>query len=202
MRVFLKASYFCAHWAVMAFFAALFFFVKSHQFFPENIVKAKLLAIAVFSVFIPVAFYFLMRSLKLIPYKRLNALKRRKSPLLFYAICLLTINNFIIASPDFYELRCFYWGILFSILIDFFFSFKTKHVNLSILGISAFLGYVMSFSLSNQVNSTLTLAGIILALGWVISYQIALDESRKAILGGLAAGLIPQVVLFYLSAQF
>ena len=196
MKLFLKSSFFCVHWVLMPVFASLLFFSKTPQFFPENIIKAKILAVGILSIFIPVVFYFLMRNLKFIHNKHLSSFQERKTPLVFFSICLLLITNFILNSVDYFELRCFFWGYLATILVTVILCFLKKTPDLQTMGISAFLGFCLGFSYFYHLPIGYWLAVTVVISGWVFSAQLQENNSYKKLFTGAFIGLLPQLLIF------
>lgn len=109
MRVFIKSASYFLHPILMPLLGSLLYFVLTPRFSPDPIAKAKILAISILTIFIPIVFFFLLKNLKIIQSVHLRSVQERKIPLLFFCIILLTVNNFILKSYEQTELYFFFY---------------------------------------------------------------------------------------------
>ena len=91
MRFLLKSASFIFHPLWLPLAGSFLYFIFTPRFFPEGVVQAKLLAIAILTIFIPIVFYFLLKNLGKAQSVFLVDVNERKWPLIFYAI-LITIG--------------------------------------------------------------------------------------------------------------
>lgn len=176
--------------------ASLFYFWVTPRAFPISIIEAKILAIAILSLFIPLIFIFLLKNVKLIKTSQLKTPKERRLVLLFFALMILTLNNFIL-NTKFPELYYFFFGILLSAMISFCLTFIKYKISLHSIGVSALLGFVVSLSALYSLNTINLIAFLILALGWIASSRLI--EKRNSIVEiilGFLVGGMPQILFF------
>ena len=86
MRFLLKSASFIFHPLWLPLAGSFLYFIFTPRFFPEGVVQAKLLAIAILTIFIPIVFYFLLKNLGKAQSVFLVDVKERKWPLIFYTI--------------------------------------------------------------------------------------------------------------------
>ncbi|HET7361131.1 MAG TPA: hypothetical protein VFI78_04280, partial [Salinimicrobium sp.] len=82
MKFLFKAASFLFHPIWMPFAGAVFYFFVSPRFFPPQVTQAKLIAIAIMSLFIPIVFYFMLKTLGKATSIFLEDKKERRWPLL------------------------------------------------------------------------------------------------------------------------
>ena len=80
MKFLLKSASYVFHPLWMPFAGSLIYFLLSPRYFPTGVIKAKLLAIAILTLFIPVVFYFLLKNLGKAKNMFLYDVKERKWP--------------------------------------------------------------------------------------------------------------------------
>ncbi len=183
----------------MPIVGSIFYFYLSPRFFPTSLVKAKILAISILTVFIPIVFFLLVKNLGLIKSLEIEKVKERRLPLLFFSLLILTTNNFIVDSEVFPELFYFFSGILYACCAALFFSIIGYKVSLHMIGISGLLLFIVNLSLLYTTNLGYWLAFLIFVLGWTAASRLqAKAHSNAQLLVGILVGALPQVVLYLL----
>lgn len=203
MKGFLKFGSQIFHPLWMPLAGTLVYFLISPRFFPLPIVKAKLLAIAILTVFIPVIFAFLIKNLGLISSIHLRKVKERRLPLLFFSLLLLTILNFIVESYRYPELYYFFSGILYSSLLALLSSIFRLKVSLHMMGAAGFTTFLIALSVLYGTNLTYIIGFLIFILGWIASSRLLLKaHNEKELLLGFVFGVIPQLLLLFIPNFF
>lgn len=180
----------------MPFLGTLFYFLFAPRFFPLSVIEAKLFAIVILTIFIPIIFAFLLKNLKMVKSIQLKKLKERRIPLLFFALLITTINNFIL-QDGYPELFYFFNGILFSTGIAFILSFFKIKVSLHMIGISGLVAFIMGLSLLYGINLLVLISFLILAMGWTASSRLSEKaHSLFELILGFVVGVLPQVLFF------
>src|SRR5690606_41794426 len=85
MKFLLKVASYLFHPLWMPFIGTLLYFAITPRYFPEEIVRAKIMAIAIMTLFIPIVFYFLLKTLGQARSYFLEDVEERRWPLRFYA---------------------------------------------------------------------------------------------------------------------
>lgn len=197
MRIFLKIISYIFHPIFIPFFGCILYFTFSSRFFPRPLIDAKLLAIAIITVFIPIVFFFLLRTLGLAGNIFLEKAKERILPLLLYIVLLyLLVLKIIFDEVDFPELHYFFLGVLFSSMTSLILAFLNLKISLHMVGISGLTMFLIALSIYFKVNLLDTLAFLIVANGLVASSRLeSKSHSIPELIIGVFIGIIPQLLM-------
>ena len=123
MKGILKLASYVFHPIWMPFLGSLLYFELTPRFFPEEVIKAKLLAISIITIFIPIVFFFLLKNLGKVTSMSLSKVEERKWPLFFFAILTLMVLNQILDRYNYPEIYFYFLGILAATTIAYVFTF-------------------------------------------------------------------------------
>ncbi|QSS97782.1 hypothetical protein [Psychroflexus sp. ALD_RP9] len=179
---------------------ALFFYLFP-DFYQKPIVYAKILATAILTIFIPIVFLFIMKSIKLISSFKLPTYNERKLPLLFFLMIDLIVINYIFDIYNYKHLFYFFWALLFSGIICFLgLLFKFK-ISLHTLGLSSLSFFMIYLSHNFELRLSFYISALLLGTGIVSSMRLYLKAHTFAeVLIGVLLGLATQLIipLFYI----
>ena len=194
MDRFLKYPSYLFHPIWMPFVGSCLYFLLVPRFFPEEAIRAKLMALAIISLFIPIVFFFMLRTLGKASSYFLEKIEERKVPLVFYAITQLVILRYVLNRFDFMELYHFYTGILISTLIGIFFIYFKIKISLHITGLAGVLGFIAALSYYYQLNLIYTISLIIVITGLTATSRLHFKaHTQSELIFGFLAGLLPQI---------
>ena len=196
MRAIIKSASYIFHPVWMPFIGSLLYFLITPRFFPFPLIKAKLLAIAITTLFIPIVFYFLLKNLGKAENMFLSNVKERRWPLFFF--CLLIFLNLyqILDAYNYPALYYYFVGILFSALTALILAFLNLKISLHMVGLSGVLMFMIVLSIFYRVNLIYTIAFLITALGLTATSRLQLKAHTWIELGlGLLIGLLPQIIV-------
>lgn len=198
MRLFIKLASYILHPILMPLLGSLLYFYITPRFSPASIVKAKIIAICILTIFIPIVFFFLLKNLKIIESIHLKRVSERKIPLLFFCIILLTVNNFILKSYDQTELYYFFTCILYSNMLALILAYFKVKASLHMMGISGVLAFILMLSFLYQTNLVYLVSLVIFLMGWIAASRLqAQAHTIRELLWGLSIGLIPYLTLLW-----
>lgn len=198
MNRLLKSVSYIFHPLWMPFAGTLFYFMVSPRFFPLSIVKAKLLAVAIMTIFIPIVFFFMLKTLEKVSDHYLQEVKERRWPLMFYAALSFVIMKFVLDSFDFPELYFFFLGIFTSTLMALFFVMTNHKVSLHMMGLGGILVFVLMLSIHFNLNLIYTISFLIAISGLTASSRLlfgAHDYNQLTV--GFLLGVIPQLLISF-----
>ncbi|MBI6116303.1 hypothetical protein [Salegentibacter maritimus] len=199
MRFLLKSASFIFHPLWLPLAASFFYFIFTPRFFPEGIAKAKLLAIAILTIFIPIVFYFLLKNLGKAQSIFLINTRERKWPLLFYAILITMVLNQILNAYNYAALYYYFTGILFATIVAFVLVLLKVKLSLHMIGMGALLVFLIGISLNFKINLVYTISFLILALGLTASSRIYYKaHTINELVLGLACGILTQIIVLNL----
>src|SRR5690606_36694336 len=129
-----SASYIC-HPVWMPFMGSLFYFVITPRYFPFPLIKAKLLAIAITTLFIPIVFYFLLKNLGKATNMFMSDVRERRWPLFFFCL-LMGLNLYhILDVYNYQSLYYFIVGVLFSAFTGYVLALVKVKISLHMFGL-------------------------------------------------------------------
>ena len=180
-------------------FAALLYFKLNEHFFVIEEVYLVFIQISILTVFIPICFFYLLRTLGKVDSVMLSEVSQRRVPL---AIQIMLIGILIFKSITLElipELHYFFLGGLASTLSALLLAFLRIKASLHMMGIAALTVFTIGLSLHNQVNALYLIALLILTCGLVAASRLEmLAHSEKELVIGTLCGLLPQTMLLYL----
>lgn len=198
MKILLKSASYLFHPIWMPFAGSLIYFLVSPRFFPQDVVKAKLLAIAIMTIFIPIVYFFMLKTLGKISDHYMREIRERKWPLLFYAGLDLVILKYVLDTFDYPELYFFFFGIMISTLLGLFLLFLKIKASLHMMGLGGLMLFLVFLSLHFNLNLIYTVSFLIAITGLTASSRLHYKAHTLTELAiGLLVGLIPQVALAF-----
>ena len=175
----------------------LFYFFAIPNYLDAEIIKAKIVAIAILTIFLPIVFLFIAKNLKLIQDYDLSEIKERRFFLMFFILIVLILLNNVLDIYNYRTLFYFFSGILFSGIISLLFNMLKVKISLHTLGISGLTCFVVGLSLSFQEPMILSVSFLVILLGFVGASRIYNEaHNMKEIIIGVIAGVIPQLYFF------
>lgn len=198
MKILLKSASYLFHPLWMPFAGSLIYFLVSPRFFPEEVVKAKLLAIAIMTIFIPIVYFFMLKTLGKISDHYMREIRERKWPLLLYAGLDLIILKYVLNTFDYPELYFFFFGIMISTLLGLILLFLKIKASLHMTGLGGLMLFLIFLSLHFNLNLIYTVSFLIAITGLTASSRLHYKAHNMTELAiGLLVGLIPQVALAF-----
>ena len=196
MKFLIKSASYIFHPLWMPFAGSLFYFLVTPRFFPLPLIQAKLLAIAITTLFIPVVFYFLLKNLGKAESVFLKDVNQRRWPLFFYSL-LIGLNLYqILNIYNYPALYYFFVGILFSILTAFILAWFKLKISLHMLGLSGILMFVLALSIYYRLNLIYSIAFLIAALGLTATSRLHYKaHTWLELFLGFFVGFLPQLIV-------
>jgi hypothetical protein len=155
-----------------------------------------LLQIAIITIFIPISFFFLLRSFGRVDSVMVSELSQRKIPLLIQGVLILMLIQKSITIDLIPELYFFFLAGFISTLLALIFLFCKIKASIHMIGISTLTAFVIGLSIHNQIDIISTITFLILMNGVVASSRLAMKaHSNKELIIGFFSGLLPQMAL-------
>ena len=156
------------------------------------------LQVIIITFFLPIAFFYLLRTFGKIDSIMLSDLSHRKIPLILH-ICLLTVLiQKSITTDLFPSLHYFFLGGIISAALAFLLLYAKIKASIHMIGISSLTVFIIGLSIHNQINTINTVTFFVLMNGIVASSRLVMKaHSDKELLVGFLCGLIPQSLLLY-----
>lgn len=198
MKLLLKAASYLFHPIWMPFAGTLLYFLTSPRFFPVQVVKAKILAIAIMTLFIPLVFFFMLKTLGKTSSHFLSDVNERKMPLLFNSFLYLLILKFVLDAFDYPELYYFFLGVFFSTMAALFLVFFRIKVSLHMIGLAGITTFLILLSLHFNLNLIYTISFLIAVTGLTATSRLHYKaHSTTELALGFLFGIAPQIAVAY-----
>jgi hypothetical protein len=196
MRFLIKSASYIFHPLWIPFVGCLFYFLVTPRFFPLALIQAKLLAVAITTLFIPVVFYFLLKNLGRADSIFLKDVNQRRWPLFFYSL-LIGLNLYqILDIYNYPALYYFFVGILFSIITAFILAWFKLKVSLHMLGLAGIFMFVVAMSIYYRLNLIYTISFLIAAIGITATSRLHYKaHTWIELFLGFFIGILPQLIV-------
>lgn len=196
MQTLLKLFSYIFHPLFIPFGGTLAFFITAPRVSEEKYEVGYLLPIFLLTVIIPVVFFFILKSLKLINSIFAPTLEERKYPLLLSLLMYLAILYQVI--PKYYvpELYFYFLGLLLASMTALLLIYLKLKASIHLMGMGSLLFFLISLSINFEINITLALSLFTLATGLVASSRLFMKAHTKAeLLIGFLVGSLSQMLL-------
>lgn len=196
MKFLLKIASYLFHPLWMPFAGTLLYFLTSPRFFPESVVKAKILAISILTIFIPYVFVLLLKTLGKSKSHFLPDVRERKMPLLFNSLAYLLTLKLVLDSFDYPELYFFFLGIFISTMSALSMVYLKFKVSLHMIGLAGLTSFLILLSLHFNLNLIFTISFFIAVTGLTATSRLSQKaHTQKELITGLLTGSLPQFFL-------
>jgi membrane-associated phospholipid phosphatase len=178
--------------------ATTFYFFITNRYFVYNEIYLFIIQVLLMTVFIPLAFFYLLITLGKIDSMMVTHVSQRKIPLLIQIFLLSILIYKNITRDTIPELYYFFLGSIISSSIALLLVYFKKKASLHMLGMAALTLFCISCYLHFQIKEVLFISILLLANGFVASSRLYMKaHSLKELIIGYLIGLLPQLLLLY-----
>jgi hypothetical protein len=154
--------------------------------------------IVIITFFLPLSFFYLLRTFGKVDNIMLSDLNQRKIPLLMQMALTIVLITESVTVERFPELFYFFLGGLISTFFAFLFLFSKLKSSIHMIGISAITFFIIGTSMHNQINIIYLIATTFFITGLIASSRLEMKaHSLKELIIGYCIGMLPQIVLWY-----
>ncbi|MEM6685177.1 MAG: hypothetical protein AAF617_05220 [Bacteroidota bacterium] len=198
MRTFLNFISYVFHPIFIPVMATVGYFVITPRMYEFNFTVNVAITISIFTIFIPILTFVLLRRLRLIESIFVKNVDQRRIPLYLYVLLLFLIVTRIISESIFAELFDFFLATLISAVICLVFVLARVKASMHMMGISGLVLFFTVLSITYQLNITFGLSILILMIGIVGSSRLYLKaHTCTELIIGFFIGAVPQVLVMY-----
>lgn len=177
-------------------FAVLFYLFVSENYLVPGEKWLMVIQIVIVTVLIPVAFFFLLRSMGKIDSVMAKSLKERQAPLIMQAILIMLIVRQGFIAERLPELHFFFLAALLSTILALVFLLCKMQISLHMMGMGGLVFFVVMLSFITHTNYLSTIAFLFLMSGLVASSRLRMDaHSGNELIIGFVCGMFPQILL-------
>lgn len=186
------------HPVFIPFLGTLFYLLISENYFSFTQVLVLLLQIVIITLFLPVAFFFLLRTFGKIDDIMLSDISQRKIPLILQIMLFSVLVTKTIKLDYFPELHYFFLAGIVSSTLAFLLLFLKTKASIHLIGSSALTVFIIGLSYHFEVNSSNTIIFIMVMNGFIASSRLEMKaHTSKELLLGFLVGALPQIGLLY-----
>lgn len=177
---------------------ALLYFFLNENFFVIEQVYLILIQVSIIMVFIPICFFYLLRTLGKVDSIMLSDVSERRMPLAIQATLIAILIGKSITLEAIPELFYFFLGGLASTFLALLLSFFRFKASLHMIGTASLFAFAVGLSMHNQVNAIYLLAVLAFVNGLVAASRLEMQahSTKELVFGGLC-GFVPQMALWW-----
>lgn len=196
MKHFLRIGAYVLHPLLMPLFGTLVYFVITPRFIDSEVIRAKLFAITIITLVVPIVLFMLLKNIGWISSFDLHNVKERKIPLMLQCLLLLLIIKMVFDPYDSPEMYFFFVGVLFSTISALLLVIFKVKISLHQMGIAGVTMFIIALSVHFKVNMLVWIGLVALANGWVASSRLHTNShTYPELILGFFVGLIPQFLM-------
>lgn len=196
MNGIIKSISFIFHPIFMPLLGLCFYFWKSPRFFPQDLIRAKLISVVILTVVLPLLIYSLLKTLGKTKSIYLKTTKERILPLIINAAITFLIIKRVLPNNQIIELYYFFIGILISTLSCLILAYLEHKASIHMIAISGVFTFAIALSLHFSININGSLALFAIITGAVASSRLSLEaHTTIEIVIGILIGVAPQFFL-------
>ena len=174
----------------------IYFFPNYYTVLQYTLVVVQVIII---TFFLPLSFFYLLRTFGKVDTIMLSETSQRKLPLLVQIILTYILIQKSITIERFPELYFFFFAGICSTLIAFILVFVNCKASIHMIALSALTFFVIALSISQQQNEVVLICSLFIISGLVATSRLEMKaHTLKELILGFAIGVIPQVALWYL----
>lgn len=154
--------------------------------------------ILIITVFLPMSFFYLLKTFGKVDTIMLSDVNQRKIPLLLQMVLTLVLIKQSITVDRFPELYYFFLAGLITTFMAFVLLFLKVKSSIHMIGISALTYFVIGLSMHNQINMIYTIAMLFLLTGLIASSRLYMKaHTINELIIGYVIGMVPQLAFWY-----
>jgi hypothetical protein len=196
MDFFLRVAAYIFHPLLMPLLGVFLYYGISPRFIETEVMQAKLIAVLIITLFIPIVTFFLLKNIGLLTSVHLEKVNDRKIPLMIQCILLLLIIKMVFDPYDSPELYYFFVGILFSSIATLLLVFLKFKVSIHQMGVAGITMFLIALGIHFKVNVLFSVSLLFIANGWVASSRLhTSSHTTTELIGGFFVGILPQIIM-------
>jgi hypothetical protein len=157
-----------------------------------------LFQIIIITIFLPMAFFYLLKTFGKVDTIMLSDVNQRKIPLLLQMALTGVLITQSITVERFPELFFFFFAGLITTFIAFVLLFFKIKASIHMIGISALTYFIIGLSIHNQINIMFTIASLFLFSGIIASSRLYMKaHTMSELILGYIIGMLPQLSIGY-----
>lgn len=196
MNYFLRAASYILHPLLIPLFGAILYYWFTPRYIEPTIIQAKLIAIIIITILIPIITFFLLKNLRIVNSIKLKNVTERKFPLMAQTLLLLLIIKMVYSAYESPEMYFFFIGVLFSTVAALILVLLKFKVSLHQMGIAGITMFLIVLSVHFKLNLLLEIGFFFFCNGWVASSRLHTNShTYPELITGFILGIVPQFIM-------
>ena len=186
------------HPIFVAIVGTIFYILYNSNYYSKEQYLLLFLQVIIITFFLPMSFFYLLRTFGKVDSVMLSDISQRKTPLLMQIALTFILINKSVTLDRFPELFFFFLGGICSTTVAYILLFANIKASIHMIAISALCFFVIGLSIHFEVNSTFIIASLFLLTGIVATSRLVMKaHSPKELVIGYLAGILPQLFLYH-----
>lgn len=175
----------------------VFYILYSDNYYAKEQYFLLLFQVIIITFFLPLSFFYLLRTFGKVDTIMLSETSQRKIPLLMQIALMGILISKSVTVDRFEELFFFFLGAIGSTITAFGLVYAKIKASLHMIALSALSFFVIGISMHYQLNIIYTIAMLFLITGIVASSRLAMKaHTMEELIIGYITGMLPQMVLW------
>jgi hypothetical protein len=184
------------HPIFISVFAVLYYFLVTNGYYNYETVYLYVIQTLIITVFIPIACFYLLVTLKKIDSIMVTNVSQRKIPLFIQILLCIALIIKSFTPINLPELFFFFLASIFSSAIALTLAFYHKKISLHMLGMASLTVFCVFCSLKFGFKNITFLSTLIALNGFVASSRLTMKAHTKTeLILGFIIGAIPQIII-------
>lgn len=176
----------------------VFYILFSENYYAKEQYFLLLFQVVIITFFLPLAFFYLLRTFGKVDTIMLSEVSQRKIPLLMQIALTFILISKSVTMERFEELFFFFLGGIASTIVAFGLLYAKIKASIHMIALSTLTFFVIGMSMHHELNIIYTIASLFLITGIVASSRLAMKaHTMKELAIGYVVGMVPQMVLFW-----
>ena len=176
----------------------LFYIFFNQNYYSSQQYLLLLFQVVIITFFLPLSFFYLLRTFGKVDTIMLTETSQRKIPLIIQISLTVVLIQKSVTIDRFPELYFFFLAGIFSTLIAFILVFVNIKASIHMIAIGALSFFGIGLCLHQQVNGILLAVLLFFITGIVATSRLYMQaHTLKELLIGYVIGVLPQVLFFY-----
>jgi hypothetical protein len=176
----------------------LFYLLFDENYFTIPQVYLLLFQILIITIFLPMAFFYLLKTFGKVDTIMLSDVNQRKIPLLLQMSLTIVLIKQSITVDRFPELFYFFFAGLVTTFIAFVLLYFKIKSSIHMIGVSALTFFIIGLSLHYQINIIFSIAGLFFVSGIIATSRLYMKaHSIRELVIGYVIGMLPQLGFWY-----
>lgn len=176
----------------------MFYILFSENYYAKEQYFLLLFQVVIITFFLPLAFFYLLRTFGKVDTIMLSEVSQRKIPLLMQIALTFILISKSVTMERFEELFFFFLGGIASTIVAFGLLYAKIKASIHMIALSTLTFFVIGMSMHHELNIIYTIASLFLITGIVASSRLAMKaHTMKELAIGYVVGMVPQMVLFW-----